>query len=45
MIKAERNADLLFLLSLLPNLERLDERKKLEVKIKMQQILFEAEFE
>ena len=39
-----RDADMLFLMSLLPSLKNLDDMTKSLVKIKMQQIIFDAEF-
>uniref|UniRef100_A0A2I4AP61 Uncharacterized protein LOC106513154 isoform X2 n=1 Tax=Austrofundulus limnaeus TaxID=52670 RepID=A0A2I4AP61_AUSLI len=40
-----RDEDELFLLSLLPSIKRLSNRKKMEVRMKFQQVLYSAEFE
>ncbi|XP_071753209.1 uncharacterized protein LOC139909928 [Centroberyx gerrardi] len=40
-----RDEDELFLLSLLPSLKRLNIKKRMEVRMKFQQVLYEAEFE
>lgn len=42
---ALRDEDELFLLSLLPSLKRLTIKKRMEVRIKFQQVLYTAEFE
>lgn len=40
-----RDEDELFLLSLLPSIRRLTNKKKMEVRMKFQQVLYAAEFE
>lgn len=40
-----RDEDELFLLSLLPSLKRLTIKKRMEVRMKFQQVLYVAEFE
>lgn len=40
-----RDEDELFLLSLLPSLKRLTNKKRMEVRMKFQQVLYTAEFE
>ena len=40
-----RDEDELFLLSLLPSLKRLNNKKRMEVRMKFQQVLYAAEFE
>lgn len=40
-----RDEDELFLLSLLPSLKRLNIKKRMEVRMKFQQVLYAAEFE
>lgn len=44
-IGSRRDEDELFLLSLLPSIKRLSNRKKMEVRMKFQQVLYAAEFE
>lgn len=40
-----RDEDELFLLSLLPSMKRLNIKKRMEVRMKFQQVLYTAEFE
>lgn len=40
-----RDEDELFLLSLLPSIKRLTIKKRMEVRMKFQQVLYAAEFE
>lgn len=40
-----RDEDELFLLSLLPSIKRLTNKKRMEVRMKFQQVLYAAEFE
>lgn len=40
-----RDEDELFLLSLLPSMKRLTIKKRMEVRMKFQQVLYAAEFE
>lgn len=45
MFSSFRDEDELFLLSLLPSLKRLTIKKRMEVRMKFQQVLYAAEFE
>lgn len=44
-ISSYRDEDELFLLSLLPSLKRLTTKKRMEVRMKFQQVLYAAEFD